>query len=540
MAGQLIRLENDKLHGRKKRGENRDFLSGVMILSVSAIVVKIIGLIYKIPMLRLLGSEGMGYFNSAYEIYALFCTVSTAGLPVAMSVMISRCRGREGAEERIFKVSLRLFLALGAVGTLLMLTLAYPLALFLGGGKCLFSILAISPTVFFICATSAYRGYYQGLGQMLPTALSQVIEAAGKLLLGILFASVALGGGYSTEMVAAFAVLGLLVGSALSSLYLWIIKRSKSQNAVDLSQRSQGIILRSLLKTAIPVTLSAAVVSITKMVDMTMILRRLQSLGQTSEAAFSAYGCYTTLAVPLFGIAPALVSSVALPLIPKLGAAISDGDNALQTETVNEGIRLACLISMPIGVGLSLFSKEILGLLFKGQVEEIELAAPLLSVLGMSVALSCLVTVGNAVLQAYGRPHIPTVSMTVGAVMKIALAYVLIGNREIGIMGAPISTLICDLVINLINFYFIVKYMQGTINVGRSFLRPFAATVIAVAVSKLIYGAAEARFGGGTFLTLAAISVCAVIYAILCLAFKVIRIDEIGKLRRRKAGKIQN
>ena len=121
MAGQLIRLENDKTNGRKNKGNNGDFLSGVLILSVSAIIVKIIGLVYKIPMLRLLGSEGMGYFNSAYELYALFCTVSTAGLPVAMSVMISRYRGKAGAEERIFRVSLRLFVLLGIAGMLLMM-----------------------------------------------------------------------------------------------------------------------------------------------------------------------------------------------------------------------------------------------------------------------------------------------------------------------------------------------------------------------------------------------------------------------------------
>ena len=120
-AGQLVSIENAKAHGMKKQKENGDFLSGVMILSLSAIVVKIIGLVYKIPMLRLLGSEGMGYFNSAYELYALFCTVSTAGLPVAMSVMISRYRGKAGAEERIFRVSLRLFVLLGIAGMLLMM-----------------------------------------------------------------------------------------------------------------------------------------------------------------------------------------------------------------------------------------------------------------------------------------------------------------------------------------------------------------------------------------------------------------------------------
>ena len=537
MAAELIRLENDKSHGRKNQRGDRDFILGVMMLSLSAIIVKVIGLVYKIPMLRLLGSEGMGYFNSAYEIYALFCTVSTAGLPVAMSVMISRSRGKIGAEEKIFKVSLRFFLSLGAIGTLIMLILAYPLALFLGGGKCLFAILAISPTVFFICATSAYRGYYQGLGRMMPTAISQVIEAAGKLFLGVLFALVALSLGYQTEVVAAFAVLGLLIGSVLSMLYLWMLKRLGGQVEADLSARSRGIILHSLLKTAIPVTVSAAVVSVTRMVDMTMIIRRLQSFGQTSEAAFSAYGCYTTLAVPLFGIAPALVSSVALPLIPRLGRAISEGDREKESETINEGMRLASLISMPIGIGISLFSKEILELLFKGQSEEIELAAPLLSVLGMSVALSCLVTVGNAVLQAYGRPHIPTVSMTVGAILKVIFAYFLIGDPSIGIMGAPISTLICDLTIDLINFYYILKCVPDAIDVRRSFLRPFMAAMIAAAVSRLAFGAAEAKADtGGSLLTILAILFCALIYASLCLAFKVVRLDEIRKLRQKMPG----
>ena len=425
-------------------------------------------------------------------------------------------------------------LLLGVTGTLIMLMLAYPLALFLGG-KCLFAIMAISPTVFFICAISAYRGYYQGLGRMMPTAISQVIEAMGKLFLGVIFAFIALYIGFPTEVVAAFAIFGLMIGSALSMLYLWMLKRIGGQVETDLSVRSRGIILRSLLKTAIPVTVSAAVVSVTRMVDMTMIIRRLQSFGQTSEAAFSAYGCYTTLAVPLFGIAPALVSSVALPLIPRLGHAISDGDKWKETETVNDGMRLASLISMPIGVGISLFSKEILELLFMGQTDEIELAAPLLSVLGMSVALSCLVTVGNAVLQAYGRPHIPTVSMTAGAILKVILAYFLIGDPSIGIMGAPISTLICDLAINLINFYYIAKCVPEAIDVRRSFIGPFIAAIIAGAISRLAFGAAEVKADIGSLLTVGAILLCAIIYAFLCLAFKVVKVDEIRKLRRKNA-----
>jgi stage V sporulation protein B len=195
---------------------------------------------------------------------------------------------------------------------------------------------------------------------------------------------------------------------------------------------------------------------------------------------------------------------------------------------------------MPIGVGLSLFSREILELLFTEQAAEITLAAPLLSVLGMSVALSCLVTVGNAVLQAYGMPHVSTASMAVGAVLKIALAYFLIGDPRIGIMGAPISTLACDLAINLINFYYIVKKVPAEIDVGRSFLRPFCAAVISASVSRLIYGALEARGGTGSATVILAIVLCAVTYLVLCLVLKVIGIDEFGKLLSLRTEKIKN
>ena len=157
-------------------------------------------------MLKLLGSEGMGYFNSAYEIYTLFCIIATTGLPVAMSVMIS---SEKGGAERIFRVAMRLFLLLGVVGSAVMIGFARPFSEFLGSDKTVFCIFAIAPTVFLICLSSAYRGFFQGHGRMVPTAVSQVIEALGKLLLGLLFAFIALRFGYSIDVVAAFAVLGL-------------------------------------------------------------------------------------------------------------------------------------------------------------------------------------------------------------------------------------------------------------------------------------------------------------------------------------------
>ncbi|MBR3686394.1 MAG: polysaccharide biosynthesis protein [Clostridia bacterium] len=524
--------------GSDKRIRDNGFMSGVVVLSLSAVIVKIIGLVYKIPMLKLLGSEGMGYFNSAYEIYTLFCIIATTGLPVAMSVMIS---SEKGGAERIFRVAMRLFLLLGVVGSAVMIGFARPFSEFLGSDKTVFCIFAIAPTVFLICLSSAYRGFFQGHGRMVPTAVSQVIEALGKLLLGLLFAFIALRSGYSVDVVAAFAVLGLTLGTAVSVLYLMLSKRSSGEKATcSLGEEDDRGIAWRLMRTAIPVTLSAAVISLTKVIDMTMILRRLQDLGYESEVAFSAYGNYTTLALPLFSLAPALIASVAMPLIPSLSRAVAMNDAEEQGRVVSDALKLTSIVSMPIAVGLSLFAKQILELVFSGESEAISEAYPLLVVLGLSVTSACLITVSNAILQAYSKAYIPIISMAVGSLVKIVLAYFLIGNSEIGILGAPISTFFCDLIINAVNFYCISRVMPSTPSVSTVFLMPFTASAVAVILARVAYNALVIKFGESALLTLACVAIAAILYLPLIFIFKVVKKEEISDmpiLNRLSSGK---
>ena len=558
-----------ELEIRGKRQDKSDgFASGVLILSLSAVIVKIIGLIYKIPMLTLLGSEGMGYFNSAYEIYTLFGVVSTAGLPVAMSVLIARARcGGELTEKKIFSVAMTLFLSLGVVGSLLMLGLAPIFSSALGSDRAVFCMIAISPTVFFICLSSVYRGFFQGLGRMRETAISQIIEAALKLILGLVFAYIALRCGYSAPKVAAFAVLGLVAGSAASALYLALSKRAhgRSLNGAkscgeycgcekgecadtrgadgrypkDECADTRGIekksaqgrrrICRELLTIAIPITLSSAVISITKIIDMTVILRRMQDIGYQSAEAFSAYGSYTTLALPLFSLAPALISSVALPLVPALASAVARGDRDEQVAVVGDAVRLTMIISMPISLGLSLFSREILSLIFAGQESAVALSAPLLSILALSVPLACFITVESAILQAYSRAGLPIISMLAGSLIKLLTAYFLIGDPDICIVGAPISTFFCDLVINAINWVFIGRLLPRGLDFG-AISKPFFAAFISVGVSRLAFAALAARFGSSGVMTLGAVALSALIYLPLSFFVGAVRREDIARM----------
>ncbi|MBO7273222.1 MAG: polysaccharide biosynthesis protein [Clostridia bacterium] len=391
----------------KPNATKKVFFSGVLLLTLSTILVKVVGLFYKIPMLSYLGSEGMGYFHSAYEIYAIFCIIATAGLPIALSVLISAslAEGMESEVKFIWKVSLSLFVLIGFIGSLLMWIFARPICRWIKSEDALGCMISIAPTLFFVCVSSDIRGYFQGYQKMLPTAISQLIEAVGKLVFGLLFAQIAIKQGKSVPELAAAAGWGVTAGTVFSVIYLALEKMHFEHSFCietfpknDLIKKAVG---KKLLHIALPITLGSFLVSLNKVVDMTMILRRLQSIGYTSVEANEAYGSYTTLAISVFALLPTLLNSIALPLIPILSSAIACKDRITEQKMIELSYRINALIALPASVGITLFARPILSLLFGNQIEAIETATPLLSILGISVFLSCMITATNSVLHAY-------------------------------------------------------------------------------------------------------------------------------------------
>ncbi len=439
----------------------RSFLSGASVLTLSALIVKVIGLLYRVPLLRVLGTEGMGYFNTAYELYALFCVIATAGLPVAMSVLIST-KTETGSwlhADRIFRLSRVVFLVVGAVGTGLLWGLAGAFSSLLGNPKAAVCMRAIAPTVFLICLSSAHRGYFQGRAHMTPTAVSQVVEAGGKLILGLLFAFYARTTGCDLPMTAAWAVAGVSVGTGLSVVYLALHKRIYDRRCPPSGEgMPAGKVLSSLAVIAVPATLSAGVIGLAKCVDLSLILRRLQDVGYTVAEANAAYGCYSTLAVPVFGILPSLATSVSMSVVPALSTARGNGAGPSEVrKTATAALRVTLLFAIPASLGLAVFSEDILALLFAGQPDAVAEAAPWLSCLALSIPASCLVTVTGGMLQSAGRADRPLISMLVAVVCKTLVAYLLLGVEGIGMLGAPISSLLCDTVIVALNLVFLYR-----------------------------------------------------------------------------------
>ncbi len=519
--------------GEVRHDTKKTFFSGVLLLTFSTVLVKLIGLIYKIPMLAYLGSEGMGYFNSAYEIYALFCVISTAGLPVALSVLISAALAKgEGTQvRRIWRAALSVFLSVGVLGTLVMLAFAGRFCEMIRSENAYYCILSIAPTVFFVCASSALRGYFQGYQRMMPTAISQIIESAGKLVFGLLFARMALSRGYDTPAVAAFAGLGLTLGTALSMLYLiWEKLRfhapQEQEREEHVTPQAYKSLWRSLAGLAVPMTLGASLVSLTKLIDMTMILRRLQAIGLSEIAANEAYGSYTTLALSVYGLLPALVNGVALPLVPMLSEAIASGDREKQAQMIRAGYRLTSLFALPAALGVAAFARPVLLLLFGYEPQAVSVAAPLLSYLGISVFLSCMITASNSVLHAYCAVKRPILSLVAGAAVKVVSAYLLIGNERIALAGAPISTFLCNATVVLLNLAFAEKLCEVP-RLMSVFLRPLGASVLSVGGAYFSYFLLVARFGEHTLFTAAAILLAVILYLLLSCRFGALEAEDI-------------
>ncbi len=509
----------------------RAFFGGVLLLSASTLICKVIGLLFKIPMLEYVGIDGMAYFSAAYNVYLLLNGLSIAGLPVAISILVSqsRARGNETGVRRIFYISVSLCAMIGLVGSAVLWIGAERYSTAVGMAGAQYSVMAIAPTMFFICIIGGIRGYFQGHEMMEPTATSQLIESLGKLFLGVGFAAYAISVGKSTEEIAAAAVCGLSVGMLLSLLYLLFrlfFFTRKNAPMQRIAERKSGVsVLKNLIVIAFPITLAASVTGITSLTDTALITNRLIDAGYADSVARVMYSSYSNLAVPLFNMPPALLAPLSVSIVPTLTAAITSGDEAREKSVFDSSFRMCVFLALPAAAGMSFFAEPILKIVFSSQAQAVSIAAPLLSVLAISIIFSCLTALTNAVLQTYNKRTLPIVSMFIGAAVKMATEYILV--RRIGIMGAPISTIACTLTVTLVNIFFIGRYTPRRVNI--SFLwRTLASCMIAISAAMGVY---LATFRFGTVLSLfGAVFTAVVLYIPSGLMLRAVRYEDVIQL----------
>ncbi len=464
----------------KSKKQARLFFSGVFILTAANLLIKAAGLLFKIPMNYIVGDMGMGYYSSAYSVYTFLYMLSTAGLPVALSIMVAECRavGHIAEIKRVFRMALFLFFVIGIAGSGSMLLFSGELSSWIGSEPTVYCLIAIAPTLFFICVSSAYRGFFQGYQRMLPIAVSQLIEAFCKLILGIGGALYSIRMGYGIHITAAYAVSGISIGSLIGMVYLITAKlffREEKEDEITVEIKSKEnrhlssfAVLRRFAVISVPITISAAVMSISGMIDAVLIQRLLQMTGMAQEEATALYGNYTSLAVPMFNLPPVLIYPITCAMIPLLTASRAEED-AVRTRGIAESsLRAAVLLGMPCAFGMSALSHPILRMFYKNS--SAYTAAPLLSLLAPASFFVCILAVTNAILQACGKAGKPVISMLAGSVVKIVSEAVLV--RLIGIRGAPLSTFLCYFTASLINFVFVIRCTGLRPNFAKMFLKP--------------------------------------------------------------------
>lgn len=516
-------------------------ITGVLLLTIAGIAEKILGVILKIPLSGYLGSEGMGYFNSAYNIFTTFYTVAVTGLPVATTIMVSRSRakGRTLEVRRIFRVSISMFLTVGIIGSAIMYFGAGFIARLIDkNNDSPLCIQAIAPILLFICVSSAIRGFFQGHKNMMPSAVSEFLDAFGKCALGILFGGYAYNNGYSVEKAAAAAILGIVIGHLFGMGFLivakCVAKPDYSTLGVQLDEMNSmkaGTIFWRIIVIAFPVTLGSLALGLTSTIDTFTIMNVMNT-----ENALGLYGDYTTLAVTLYRLPHALVTPISTSLTPMLAAAIAAGSADKAKSTLFSSFKMTAVLSIPCSIGMGVLARPVISMIYGGsyKLEIIENTAPLLSILSVGTFLMAMLTVTSSVLQSYGKQWLPVISMSCGTVVKLVLNLVLIS--KLGILGAPIATTCSYFVMVALNFIFAIKYSDLHVGIFKAFLPPLIAMVCCVPVTVGSFLLFKQIMPREVFATLLSVLITALVYAAALFATRTFSKEDIMMLP--KGGKI--
>ena len=527
--------------------KKQNFIHGAAILTVGVIIMKLLGFIYKIPLGNILDDEGYSMFTSAYSIYFIFFTLATAGLPVALSRLIAEAdaNGRVKQEEKTFRVALATFAVIGVIFALILFLFPEWLAAkYLENPDAALSIKAMAPSILLVCLVSAYRGYCQGNGNMIPTTVDEVLEVLFKVISGLILASCLLKAGYGKPVGSAGAILGVSIGSVISLLYMIIYKRrhyselsapytagihapSDTPDDDELVDPAWKIV-KDILSIGIPIAFGACIMAILNSVDSKLCMNRLQSAaGFSYYQAKVLYGVYGK-AQTLFNLPAAFITPLTIAIVPEISGAIAKGANAAARKTSEDAMRISAVISLPMGVGLTVLAYPIMNVLYPNS----NAAGPgLLAIMGAASFFVCTVLMENAILQASGHEKLTMVTMISGGLVKIIVNWFLVAQRSINIYGAPVGTLVSYVVMALMNYIFICVALKHRPKLLRIFARPIAASVLMGAAAWAIYGLC-ARFIGAVswsriaLCMLAAIAVAVIVYLVSTIALRSITKED--------------
>ncbi len=466
------------------KNAERQIINGALLLTVSMILVKCFGLIYKIPLSYILSDEGMGYFNTAYSVYTFFYVISTAGVPKAISILTAS--NDESEADKISLTAFKLFFCIGIALSFIFIIISAPISSALGSRGAHLSMLGIAPSIAFVSASGALRGYFNGKLRLLPIATAELIGAVSKLVFGLIFAVIGKNAGLEIYEIAAFSITGITLGTFFGFLYLFFLMKPNAKNKTRkrvFNLRSDFKILKTILKISIPLTLSAAIGSLVNLLDVGLVMRTLRENGFSELQANIIYGNYTTLAVPMFNLVATLLAPVSAVLLPMLSKNASQGDNIEFHKKTKFSLDISIFITVPIAFLFFGFSESILSFVFED--ESAKMAAPLLSSLAFSTVFMGMLLVTNTAIEGEGNYKLPLLSLTLGSFAKLIISGALIPNDNFNILAAPIGTTVSYLLSFFISFVYLSRVKKIKIPILKNCIFTALFSAVALTLSAL-------------------------------------------------------
>lgn len=518
----------------------KSILGGVTILGITGIICKMVGVLFRIPLAWIIGEDGLGTYQLVFPTYSLLLTISSAGLPVAISRMVAHCLAKDDPRnaKRVFQSALYMLIVLGLVSTIVLIVFSGPLSAgVIKNSQTELGFLAIAPSLFLVCVMSAFRGFMQGQQDMVPTAISQLIEQVGKVAVALPLA--AMGMKLSVAHAAAGALLGTSITEGVALLYIIFpyARRKKRLDGAAQDESQLPIPMKTLMKrlaaNAVPITLGACIVPLAAFVDSAMLVSRLQQIGFTEGRATELYGLYSGLVINLINVPTAFSIALGMSLVPAISGHFARQNFEGVAKQAGLGLRLSFLIGFPSSMGLSILAERLLFFFYgngKISAANLSLAAEYLAVSGLTVVIFTVVQSTSSILQGMRKQRIPMYTLMVGVAFKILLNYTLVGIPSVNIHGAPVSSLVCYTVSMVPNVYYVLKYGHMTFDWKGFVWRPLLASG---AMAAVIY-AGRVFLPQGRLYTLLLVAAGILAYAGAAVLFKAVTPEDIQIFRRLK------
>ena len=471
---------------------NRAFVRGAAILALTGIAARVIGAVFRVVLAAILGDEGIGLYQYAYPLYSTLLVLSTAGIPVALSkIMAEKIALKDYLEaQRVFKIAFILLAVSGFVITLVMLLGAeYLSQMLIRDAKALYPLMAISPAIFFVTIMASLRGFFQGQQNMVPTAVSQLVEQLVRVGFSItmVLLLIPVGLEYAAAGATSGAAAGGLAGLLLLA-FLYFKKRVDlqvlGQQQTEHNPESVKRIISRILTLAIPVTIGGLVIPLITMIDLAIVPRQLLAAGFELDEARALYGQLTGMAGSLVYFPNVIALALSMSLVPAISEAFALQNRALIQSRSAVAIKLTALFSLPSALGLFLLAEPITVLLFNNAEAGYSLAF-----MSWSVIPLCLYVTTTGLIQGLGKPILPAINMFYGGLVKTVFAWYLTAIPALNVGGAALASVIGLTVAAILNLNHVRRYAGWRVNWRELALLPLIATALMSVAVYFSYGA---------------------------------------------------